>query len=496
MDEIRVTYTGLISLVLGIFSIVIGLGFNLIVTRNLSEVEYGTWGIIGGLIIYATILDPVITFWTTREIARNEESGKTAVFTGMVFSSIGLIIYFISAIILSYSTEVDQGIVFLGMILVPLMITNNVLAAITLGWKPQGFSFGRIVLGIVQIPLGILFVMMLDMGTAGVIYAVAIATLASIFYFIAYNRKKLRNSIQKKFIKKWIKFSWVSLYPNIGGTIRSLDVMVFSIITGSVIGIAFWTATQIIHSVISSSQLISAATYSKLLQGGDKEFIKENIRLLIYFAVLFTGITITFAEHGLFLLNPIYASAATIVVIMAVGDFMWIISNKLLIFVQGVDKVDMNKESTVQDYFKSSLINIPTIQLIHSIVYISSFTIVLLITFSSGNSNLEMLIYWSILILILEIPIVIYSIFIFHKKIRVKNDYRYILKYAFASAISFGGVHIIMKEFIEFNTEIIKFLPQVLVFVIISVLVYIGITYAIDNKTRLLVKSITKGVKN
>ena len=130
---------------------------------------------------------------------------------------------------------------------------------------------------------------------------------------------------------------------------------------------------------------------------------------------MFTGITITFAEHGLFLLNPIYASAATIVVIMAVGDFMWIISNKLLIFVQGVDKVDMNKESTVQDYFKSSLINIPTIQLIHSIVYISSFTIVLLITFSSGNSNLEMLIYWSILILILEIPIVIYSIFIKNK---------------------------------------------------------------------------------
>ena len=100
MDEIRVTYTGLISLVLGVFSIVIGLGFNLIITRNLSEVEYGTWGIIGGLIIYATIISPVITFWTTREIARNEESGKTAVFTGIVFSSIGLVIYFISKLML------------------------------------------------------------------------------------------------------------------------------------------------------------------------------------------------------------------------------------------------------------------------------------------------------------------------------------------------------------------------------------------------------------
>jgi O-antigen/teichoic acid export membrane protein len=495
MDEIRVTYTGLISLVLGICSIVIGLGFSIIITRNLSEIEYGTWGIIGGLIVYATIIDPVITFWTTREIARNEESGKTAVFTGIVFSSIGLVIYFISAIILSYSTDVDQGVVFLGIILVPLMITNNILAAITLGWKPQGFSFGRIVLGVVQIPLGVLFVMMLNMGTAGVIYAVAIATLASIFYFIAYNKKKLRNSIQRKFIKKWIKFSWVSLYPNIGGAIRSLDVMVFSIITGSVIGIAFWTATQIILSVTASSQLVSTATYSKLLQGGDKEFIKENVRLLIYFTILFAGITITFAEHGLFLLNPMYANAAIIVIIMSISDFLWIISNKLLNFVQGVDKVDMNKESTVQDYFKSSLINIPTIQLIHSIVYISSLAIILLITFSSSNSNLEMLIYWAILAVILEIPIVIYAIFIFHKKIHLKNDYRYILKYTFASVISFGGVYIIMKDIIEFNTKIIEFLPQVLVFVIISVLIYIGITYAIDNKTRLLVKSITEGVK-
>ena len=103
MDEIRVTYSGLISLVLGILSLIIGLGFNLIVTRNLSEVEYGTWGIIGGIIIYATIIEPIITFWTTREIARNEESGKTAIFTGLLFSCIGLMIYFFSAIILSNS---------------------------------------------------------------------------------------------------------------------------------------------------------------------------------------------------------------------------------------------------------------------------------------------------------------------------------------------------------------------------------------------------------
>jgi len=495
MDEIRVTYSGLISLVLGILSLIIGLGFNLIVTRNLSEVEYGTWGIIGGIIIYATIIEPIITFWTTREIARNEESGKTAIFTGLLFSCIGLMIYFFSAIILSNSTEVNQEIILLGMILVPLMLINKILSSISLGWKPQGVSFGQIVFGITQVLLGLLFVMILKMGTAGVIYAVAISTLASIIYLILYNKEKLKNSIKKEFVKKWMKFSWISLYPNVGQTLMNLDVMIFSIITGSVVGISFWTATMIIVSISSSSQLVSRATYSKLLQGGDKGFIQENIRLLIYFTILFTGITITFAEHGLFLLNPTYASATIIVIIMALHNFLRIISNNLLIFVTGVDKVDMDKNSSIQNYFKSSLINVPTIQLIQSIVYIISLSIVLFTTVSSVDSDLELLFNWAIIGLIIQIPITIYSVLIFHKKIYLENNFRDILKYTFAALITFGIIYILMIDSIEFDTEIIKFLPQLLLFVIISVLMYIGITYAIDYKTRVLVKAITVWTK-
>ncbi|RZD41712.1 MAG: hypothetical protein CXT78_10650 [Thaumarchaeota archaeon] len=491
MDDIRVTYSGLISLVLGILSLIIGLGFNLIVTRNLSEIEYGTWGIIGGIIVYATIIEPVITFWTTREIARNEESGKTAIFSGLLFSCIGLIIYFVSAIILSYSTEVNQDIVLLGLMLVPLVFINNILSSITLGWKPQGVSYRQIVFGTTQVLLGLLFVMMLKMGIVGVIYAVAISTLVSIIYMISYNKKRLKNPIKKEFIKKWIKFSWVSLYPNVGSTIMSLDVMIFSIITSSIIGISFWTATMIIVSISSSSQLVSRATYSKLLQGGNKGFIQENIRLLIYFSILFTGITITFAEHGLFLLNPIYASATIIVIIMSLHNFLRVITSNLLVFVTGVDKVDVDKKSSIKNYFKSSLINVPTVQLIQSIVYIVSLSIVLLITVSSTDSDFTLLLYWAIIALIIQIPITVYSVLFFHKKIHLENNFKDILKYTFAAIVSFGGIYIIMGNFIEFNTEIVKFLPQVLLFVIVSVLMYIGITYSIDNKTRRLVKTIT-----
>jgi hypothetical protein len=495
MDEIRVTYSGLISLILGVFNILIGLGFTIIITRTLSEIEFGTWGLIGGLVIYATIIEPIVTFWTTREIARNQESANTAIFTGLFLSGIGLVIYLVSGIILFYQTEIEQDVIYVGLMLVPLFLINKILSSITLGWKPQGVSYGQLVLTSSQLCVGFLLMVIFDFGLIGVIITVAISTIASIGFFIIYNKSKLKTSIQKKFIKKWIKFSWVSLYPNLGPTIIAFDVMVFSIITGSIFGIAFWTASLTIVSVLSAPQLISRATYSKLLQGGDKTFVQENMRLLIYFIILFTGIVITFAKHGLFILNPIYSEIGLIVIIMAMWVAIRVISSNLLTFVTGVDQVDVDEHQNTRNYFKSSLIHVPSIYLIQSIVYIVTLSIVLLFTTFSNHTNFELILYWAIIQFVIQIPVTIYSIILSQRKINLKYDVVSITKYLLAGTITFGIIFALNAEIIEFETELIKFLPQVLVFVSISAVLYIGITYAIDNKTRNLVKIIFETIK-
>ena len=64
----------------GIMMIFSGLVFTLILTRNLSPEQYGTWNLILGLIIYGLILEPTISYWATRETARNIQSQKTSVF--------------------------------------------------------------------------------------------------------------------------------------------------------------------------------------------------------------------------------------------------------------------------------------------------------------------------------------------------------------------------------------------------------------------------------
>ena len=50
MSSIRVTYSGLITFVLMLVSIVTGLIFTLIVTRRLDQIEFGLWSLIGGII--------------------------------------------------------------------------------------------------------------------------------------------------------------------------------------------------------------------------------------------------------------------------------------------------------------------------------------------------------------------------------------------------------------------------------------------------------------
>ena len=67
---IRVLYSGLFFFVVGIITILTGLVFMLIITRTLSQQEFGTWTLIMGLIVYVTIIEPIGSYWVTREIAR------------------------------------------------------------------------------------------------------------------------------------------------------------------------------------------------------------------------------------------------------------------------------------------------------------------------------------------------------------------------------------------------------------------------------------------
>ena len=93
MPNIRETKTGLIAFGTSIITVITGLMFALIITRTLTPEEFGTWNVILSLVSYSLIIEPMISWWTTRDVARGEEIGKTAVITNGVSSIGGSLIF-------------------------------------------------------------------------------------------------------------------------------------------------------------------------------------------------------------------------------------------------------------------------------------------------------------------------------------------------------------------------------------------------------------------
>jgi hypothetical protein len=161
---------------------------------------------------------------------------------------------------------------------------------------------------------------------------------------------------------------------------------------------------------------------------------------------------------------------------------------------QGIEKVDLKNDSTFKDYAKSKLILFPTFQMIRHGVYIGSLIVILSIIGTNSENEIELVIYWALIGLIVEIPLFGYILSLVRKSFTMKLDHSRILKFFITTVGLFGLMYVLMEEFLVYNESIFEFLPIVMLLAIVVSLGYVGITYLIDGKTRVLVKSILKEI--
>ena len=107
MSEIRVTYSGLISFIAGLVTLGTGLVFTIIVSRSLSQLDYGTWGLITSLFVYGVLASEIINFWTVRDVARGKKVGKLSLVSSSSLSSIGICIYLVIALLVAPESSVE-----------------------------------------------------------------------------------------------------------------------------------------------------------------------------------------------------------------------------------------------------------------------------------------------------------------------------------------------------------------------------------------------------
>ena len=109
-------------------------------------------------------------------------------------------------------------------------------------------------------------------------------------------------------------------------TIYTFDfLIVFVLASPEVVG--FFAAVLAIGTLVSHSKLVTVGVYPKLLGNDRGKYLNENFRLLLYFSILFSTVSIVFAKAGLFILNPIYESVSIGVIFISIRYFLFNISD-------------------------------------------------------------------------------------------------------------------------------------------------------------------------
>ena len=492
MSGIRVTYSGLINFIIGLIRIFTGFAFIIIVTRLLTPEEFGTWNLIVGLITYTVIIHHVISYWTTREISRGIESGRTAILSAGLFSVLGMIIFIGISYFVLAQTAVERDILLFATILVPIQLLWSVLKAISLGWKPQASSYGLIIIDLSKIPTAFLFLYFFDMGIIGVILSVFIGILTGSIFLATFSRNKLKNTFQIEILKSWLKRSWLPLYPSMISIIHALDVLIFTIIVGSTEGVGYYSAALVIGSLASYAGLTTIGIYPKLLAEEKRDYIRRTLTRLFYFLIPMGILSIVFARPGLYALNPLYEIVALAVAFLTLRTVLFTLFDIFSYILRGLEQVDIQKNSTFKDYIKSKLFFIPTLQLIQYSSYIITLTIVLILV---DTSLTERVLYWSIISFVIQIPFTIIIFIHLRKKLIMKFEYVNITKYFLTGIGVFSIAYLLAEQYLEYTTNVFVFLPRLSLFVGFGIILYLLITYITDLNTRHLLKSIIEEIK-
>jgi hypothetical protein len=466
--------------------------FSVLITRNLILEDFGLYSLIGSLIAYAMFGHIIISYWVPRQVARNEEVGKTAIFSSGLFCIIGTIAYLILAIYVSDATDSNFSILLLGALIVPITYFSNTLDNVNHGHRPQALSYSLIAFEIAKVPFGYLLLVGFDLGLSGALIATILALLVklgcSLFFALPY----LHNHIDFRHLFRWLKLSWLPLYGGFASNLYVLDTLIVSAFLHSTTALAYWASATTIAMIASHSVVLSQALVPKLVADARKEHVRTVIRLFSLFGIPLFIAVLVFAKPLLFLLNPAYTVGILIVYILAIRAFSNGIFSIFAGTLSGIERIDTNETSTFSQYRKSNFFLLGTFQYIRVAIYIIPLIVFFILNSSSNSDTIELVIIWATIATISELVVTVFLGIKVHQTGFLSFDWKPIVKYTVVSIIA-GIISMnLIDSFLIFERDLMTFLPGLALTLAIGGGIYIISMYFLDEYMRSLIKSLLK----
>lgn len=491
--DLRLQYSGYVIFVIQIFSVVTGLIFTLLLTRNMSSDQYGLWTNIFDYTAYFTLFAGLVPFWATRFVARGKPATiKTSTLAQLMLGLISMAIYF-PLIYVIYSFVIEPtfkmhvtlaGKDFLPIFLIAglyiltyYMITT--FEAVLQPKKPQTLGYGLLIEEIVKVGIALVLILGFKQLFLGAVLALVVSCFVQIGYYTWLLWDDFKQKADWGYLKEWLKGSTALAYNAVGNQAMSF-VFIMLFFYGGPTTRAYYQAATSFTVIIGYSISLSIALYPKLLaRGCSSEQIGTSFRTVMMLGIPLTAITMAMSYSFLTVLNKVYGVAWPVLIGLSVYTLLGLITSFYSNCLMGIEAFDYEGKISLRHLFRSKIFKLFTLPYIQAAIALPAAYVILtrLPLADSVHATL------AVIAILLAVQISTFGALYWYLRHSVSIPVAWVsmAKYVLASVLT-----VVILLVVPTTTTLLSTIAKA----VFGFLIYAAVLLAIDRQARELVKQI------
>jgi hypothetical protein len=486
--DIRLEYSGFMIFAAKMFSVVTGLIFQYIVADSLVRIsvggktEYDYWANVNDIAAIFTLMAGVLPFWIMRFATREKRGAvKTGILANLTISFVATLIYLplVPFITSTLGISVNYlSVYFLIAIQIIEFYSVNVLEACLQARIPQAVGYGLLVQQVCKVVLGYMLIVQLDLFLLGAIVATIAGFAIQIAYYFRLLVQELREKIEWKYAKEWLKGSLMNIY-NVAGNQLANTIFIMLFVYGSggageMGGRGIYNAAATVINVITYSSVLAFALYPKLLTERRSEHITTSLKMVLMFAIPMTAEAVALSESYITILKaPV--DATPMLAVLSIDAFVAVISGVLSSVLYGIETVDEESKLSLRQLTKSRLFVAFSLPYFHAAISLPTAFYVL--TNCVQNQPVLAALYVSIINSSARFAMFLVLYAIVRKMIAINIPWKNIAKYVFAAAVTGTVLYLVPHS---------SRIPLTLAETATGGIIYLVLLMAIDKEARKL----------
>ncbi len=351
---IRLRYTGLLMFASSVLSLFTGLVFSSFVARGLSKFDYGAWAFISTTVAYFQFSQKLITSWAFRDMARGRSVGRTCVISELLLSIPSFLAYLIAAPYFSQTVGSPASHFYLSSLLIPIYFMIQGLETVIRATSPHKLAYRNVILDSMKMCL---ILWLIRFGLIGFIVTVMAAHVGYICYCLCVTRGSMRGGFDPRSLRRWLSFSWVSLYSQVGSTMSSgLGTLLLGILT-TPSALGSWSVALAVARLLRMPSALSSALYPKLLsdEGRRDAYIRDSVMLTLMFLVPMAVGCYLLAPNLIEVYGSKYLDGLPALYVLIPNYFIYVIGTISGYAILAADKTDMEKHLSASKWLRSDV---------------------------------------------------------------------------------------------------------------------------------------------